>query len=81
MKHWLEPTDVIVTPEILEIAAGNVLVAETLVRRGITDADSARQFLNPDLYTPTSPFDLPDMGKAVERIEKAIKQQEKICMS
>ena len=56
MKYWIEPADVIVPAEILDIVDGNILIAKTLIRRGINDADSARQFLNPDLYTPASPY-------------------------
>src|SRR5690606_20834220 len=40
----------------------------------------ARKFLDPSAYPPASPFDLPDMQKAVERVERAIHEHEKIAI-
>lgn len=54
------------------------LVAEVLWRRGHRTLESARAFLDPASYTAASPFDLPDMSVAVERLQRAIQQQEPI---
>jgi single-stranded-DNA-specific exonuclease len=80
MKQWIEPEPVEVPRELLAAVGGHRLVAETLVRRGITDVRTARAFLNPDMYKPSSPFDLPDMDNAVERLTRAIHQHETICV-
>ena len=63
-----------------EAVGGHPLVAETLARRGIVTAAAARAFLDPAAYTPASPFDLPDMDRAVERIRRAIRQRETIAV-
>ena len=54
------------------------LVAEVLWRRGHHTLESARAFLDPADYTPASPFELPDMAVAVERLHRAIGAQEPI---
>jgi single-stranded-DNA-specific exonuclease len=59
----------------LEIPA---LVACLLVNRGVSDEVSARRFLNPQMADLGDPYLLPDMDKAVTRLEKAIKSGEKI---
>ncbi len=56
------------------------LIAGVLVRRGITTYDAARAFLDPDFYKPASPFDLPDMDKAVDRLRKATRGGERILV-
>lgn len=50
------------------------------MRRGITNLESARAFLDPDSYSPSSPYDLPQMDVAVERIRHAIEAKEQICV-
>ena len=68
-------------PDQLRAAVGgHPLVAETLARRGIITAAGARAFLDPAAYTPASPFDLPDMDRAVERLRRAIRQRELIAV-
>ena len=80
MKEWIEPHAVEV-PEALQAAiGGHPLVAQTLARRGFTDVGAARGFLDPDWYRPAPPADLPNMGRAVERLERAIRQGETICV-
>lgn len=56
------------------------LVARLLVNRGVTDAEEARRFLDPQLDYLHDPFTLPDVEKAVERLAKAIQQGEKIFL-
>jgi single-stranded-DNA-specific exonuclease len=80
MRRWIEPEPVIVPEELRHAVGGHPIVAETLVRRGITDAKTALAFLNPDLYQPASPYDFPNMGRAVERLWQAIHDSEEICV-
>ncbi|PJF38951.1 MAG: single-stranded-DNA-specific exonuclease RecJ, partial [Phototrophicales bacterium] len=69
MKTWLEPSPISVPEALRAEVGGHDLVAASLVRRGITSATAARQFLDPAQYTPASPDDLPDMDKAVHRLQ------------
>lgn len=48
--------------------------------RGLTDADSVRDFFDDSLDLLEDPYNLPDMDKAVVRIEKAIDRGEKILI-
>ncbi len=79
-RAWVDPPDVVVPPELQAEVDGHPLVAETLVRRGIRDVAQARAFLDPDTYTPASPFELPDLEVAVERLERAIAAGESISV-
>jgi single-stranded-DNA-specific exonuclease len=54
------------------------LIAEILIQRGCDTVESARAFLDPDHYTPASPFDLPDMDRAAARLRDAIARGERI---
>ncbi|MDR0811207.1 MAG: DHH family phosphoesterase, partial [Paludibacter sp.] len=58
----------------------NPILVQLLVQRGITDFDSARGFFRPDLRQLHDPFLMADMGKAVERLEKALHNNEKILV-
>lgn len=80
MREWIEPEEVQLPPRLLDAAGGNRLVAETLVRRGLADAQAVRAFLDPAHYCPASPSALPDMDAAVERLTRAIRQKEIICV-
>ena len=60
--------------------AGNELLAELLLQRGIDTAQKITNFLNPSKMKITSPFVFTDMKKAVSRIFDAIEKQEKIIV-
>jgi single-stranded-DNA-specific exonuclease len=47
------------------------LAAQCLINRGYADPGAARLFLNPRLKDLGDPFELPDMGRAVERLMQA----------
>ncbi len=53
------------------------LVATILINRGITSDEDIKVFLNPTRNDFRDPFKMPDMKKAVDRILKAIKNNEK----
>jgi len=56
-------------------------VAHLLYHRGIKTGDEAKIFLNPDYENHThDPFSLKDIDKAVDRILKAIKDDERITI-
>jgi single-stranded-DNA-specific exonuclease len=80
MHEWVEPS-VVEVPQALQAAVGgHPLVAQTLVRRGITDVEGARAFLDPNRYKPAPSTDLPNLARAVQRLERAIQQGERICV-
>lgn len=56
------------------------LLATVLVNRGIVDDEEIRVFLNPTRSDFHDPYLMPDMEIAVERIIKAINNQEKVII-
>jgi single-stranded-DNA-specific exonuclease len=80
LATWLDPQPASVPAELQAAAGGHPLVAQILARRGFTSAEAARAFLDPNLVTPASPFELPDMEAAVTRIEEAIARDETIAV-
>lgn len=56
------------------------LLATVLVNRGIVDDEEIRVFLNPTRFDFHDPYLMPDMEIAVERIIKAINNQEKVII-
>ena len=80
MPIWLDP-DPVAPPALLsKTVGGHPLVAQVLARRGVVDADRARAFLDPACYVPASPFDLPGMDRAVERIQQALRAGQRIAV-
>jgi len=56
------------------------LTARALIRRGLAEPDDARQFMEPEPQALFDPFDMHDMDKAVARLQRAIHNQETICI-
>jgi single-stranded-DNA-specific exonuclease len=56
------------------------VLCSLLVQRGIDNFEDARSFFRPRLEDLHSPWLMKDMDKAVDRIQKAIGQQEKILI-
>ncbi|MFC2042881.1 single-stranded-DNA-specific exonuclease RecJ [Chloroflexota bacterium] len=80
MRDWIEPQDVDVPEELKSVVGGHLIIANTLVRRGILDPDAAKAFLNPQFYTPASSLVLPDLEKAVDRLLLAKVRDETVCV-
>ncbi len=80
MPTWLQPSSVSIPPALAQAAGGHPLVAQVLAQRGMVDPDRARAFLDPACYTPASPFDLPGMDRAVERVQQAIAAGDRIAI-
>ena len=55
-------------------------LSSLLINRGIEDLEAARKYLFPKFADLHDPFLLPNMDKAVDRIERAIKDQESILI-
>ena len=56
------------------------LLARVLRKRGIDGAEEARRFLDPKLTHLRDPFLLPDMDRAVSRIDAAIRAKEPVAI-
>ncbi len=83
MKRWIPPA---FTPSDAEAErdAARWRVPRALARllraRGFDDAEEVDRFLRPRLSALDDPLRLPDMPRAVERIERAIEVKEKIVV-
>ena len=58
----------------------SAVISNLLVQRGIDTVEKANRFFNPKLTELHSPFLMKDMDKAVERLEQAIRDKEKIMV-
>lgn len=56
------------------------LLAQLLVQRGIDSVQAAKQYLDPQLAELHGPFELHDMQKAVDRLQAAVANGEKIVV-
>lgn len=58
----------------------NTVLAKLLVQRGIYTFEDAKKFFRPDFSDLHDPFLMADMEKAVERLSKAMRRNEKILV-
>ncbi len=58
----------------------NMVIANLLAQRGITSFSEAKTFFRPNLNDLHDPFLMKDMAKAVDRLERAIHDQEKVLI-
>jgi len=56
------------------------IVARLLCLRGMAEPEDASRFLNPSMDHLHDPFKLADMDRAVERLERALAQRERIAI-
>jgi len=66
--------------KLAETLAVSPVITTLLLQRGITSFEQARDFFRPDLNKLYDPFLMNDMGKAVDRLESALKKGEKILV-
>ena len=80
-KKWLVNKT---NKDFLEYLSRNISIstafAQILVNRGIKDITSIKDFLFPSLKNLHSPFLMPDMGKAVKRIQSALNSGETVLI-
>src|SRR5215207_4799645 len=76
MTRWVDPPPVEIPASFADLNLPPLL-AQTLVRRGISTPEAARAFLQPDSQ-PSTPF--PNIAPAVERINAALRSHEMICV-
>lgn len=77
---WAEPTEIGIPDSLLAVVDGHLLLAQALVRRGITDSAQARAFLDPNHYWPTPASELPGLMAIADRLQTAIARAEPICV-
>ena len=80
-RHWKlrEDYDIEVVKRLQRLGESE-LTAILLAERGITNAEERDRFFNPKLTQLYDPFSMKDMDKAVERIEKARQDNERILV-
>ena len=79
-KKWLTAhIDKDLAAQVAESHSLDPFVSLILASRGITDYEDVEEFFEPD-FCFCDPYLITDMDKAVERIEKAIQEKEKICV-
>ncbi len=82
-KKWIfldENIDEAIENAYCDIFKISHIVSKTLLNRGFTDAGNAKKFLEKDHKSLYSPMLLIDMDKAIDRIQKAINNNEKITV-
>ena len=58
----------------------NMVIANLLAHRGVSNYNEAKAFFRPKLSDLHDPFLMKDMDKAVERLEKAINENERVLI-
>ena len=76
----LSEEEKIIQKNLVESLSINPTLAQLLVQRGIQTFEEARSFFRPDLAELHDPFLMMDMDKAIERLNKAIDNKEKILI-
>jgi single-stranded-DNA-specific exonuclease len=56
------------------------LIARLLLNRGLSDPEEVLAFLEPTLDRLATPFGLPDLGAAADRLARAVRQREPIAV-
>ena len=79
-RQWAEPPAIDVPAALRAAVGGHPLIAERLARKGISAPAAARAFLSPAHYQPASASELPDIDRAVERLQRAIRDRERILV-
>ncbi len=81
-RRWVvkEKVDQEVVLELSRSLNISTLLATLLVQRGVTNFNEAKTFFRPKLLQLHDPFLMKDMDKAIDRIEAAITNQEKILV-
>lgn len=75
---WIPAKEVSPSPELIDFCNGNRLMADVLVRRGITTVEDAKFFIDPEVYEPASSYEMPGLVEAVDIITEAIAENKRI---
>jgi len=79
-KKWIvkEQGNPAIVRQLAQEVGIDQILANLLVQRGIDTFAKAREFFRPDLSMLHDPFLMKDMDKAVDRLDKAIKNKERL---
>ncbi len=81
MSKWVvQQVDPTVQERLMREVGISAILASLLINRGYEDPQEVREFLNPSLQQLSSPFEMVNMGAAVERILQAVERKEKIVV-
>ena len=80
MTRWVVAPQSSQPPALIATFPDQPLLAQLLAQRGFDDPGNAQVFLDPTQYHPASPFDLPDMQIAIDRIQQAIQNHDQIAI-
>ena len=69
-----------ISKELADKLAISPVICQLLVKRGITTEKEANKFFKPNLNDLHDPFLMPDMDKAVKRLNRALGEREKILV-
>jgi single-stranded-DNA-specific exonuclease RecJ len=81
-RKWIvrEPGNPATVRQLSQDLGIDQVLANLLVQRGIKTFEEAKTFFRPELSMLNDPFLMKDMDKAVERLQKAIKNNENILI-
>lgn len=81
-KRWveLEKADAQIVEKLSKDLNVDEVLANMMAKRGINTFEEAKAFFRPDLNLLHDPFLMKDMPEAIERIERAIKNEEHILV-
>lgn len=81
-KRWVinTPPETNKISELAHKLNCNPVIANLLLQRGIDNIEAVQAFFYPSLHMLHDPFLMQDMDKAVNRLDKAIAQEEKILI-
>ncbi len=77
--EWIEPAAIPADADLAALHA-NRLVARVLYARGVTDPAAARAFIDSRPAAPPSPWELPNMEEAAERVTQALDAEETVAI-
>ena len=78
VRVWERVTAVEPSTALRQAVGGHPLVATLLAQRGFVEPDEALPHLNPDLYRPAPPWELPGVAEAVALLRAAISRGERV---
>jgi len=80
-KKWIvKETDKLIVQKVAEALGVSELTATVLYHRGIKNAQSAKDYLEPEAAAFHDPFLMLGMREAIDRIKRALDAREKICV-
>ena len=81
MSKWVvQQVDPVVQQRLMQETGISAILASLLINRGYEDPQEVLEFLNPSLDQLSSPFEMVNMGAAVEHILEAVKRNDKIVV-